>query len=222
MKIKTSGHPLNIHKLTQLRQGKSLVSSRDYGRLMRELGMLMAYEATWDLKLKKRDAVPKTDIRAGWEIPEELEPAIVPIVRSGLVMADGMREIIPSPYMGHIGIYSDQILGEAYEFMVTMPEDAGDRLYLVVDPFIDTGTTACAAIRIIRQFGIPSERIRFVTLVISRRGLARVKADAEARQVAFYCVRADGDTDDEDWFKDFDDMNKRLYRTAVKQRVPHD
>jgi len=135
-------------------------------------------------------------------------------------MAEGVRSIIPSAYMGHIGVYYDLATDSVIEFMVTMPNRIHDRPVLVIDPFIDSGITACAAIDIILEYGVLPENIHFLTLIISKQGYNKLNANSSSAGVTFYATRIDGHSDDEIWFDDFDNMNERLYRTTNKPRRP--
>lgn len=215
-------HPLVQHKLSYLRQRSAIVNFRDYESLIYELGLLLGYEASSQLELTDIDLSRSitrdgeiTEWRAGKRI--KTKPVIVPIVRSGLIMADAMRRIIPTPYMGHIGIFDDPNTLELQEFMVTMPPDYADRQFILTDLFIDRGKTASRAINILLEYGIAPSDIIFVALIISPEGRAEVLRTHEARDVNFYCARLD--IEEDRWLPDYQQTNVRLFRTQNRTEL---
>lgn len=218
-----SRHPLIAHKLTYMRQQRHDISSREYANLMREIAMMLAYEASQALSLREFTPEPPDGsppgtssrlLRPGYVLGKEQKPILVGLVRSGLVMLEGVRLVIPSPYIGHLGIYTEK--EEAYEFMVTMPADASQRDVVIVDAFVHSGVTACAAIHLVHGYGIPPERIKYLTLIVSPQGYARINQHSVAGKASFYCARIDQISDNEEWGRDFRDMNERLFRTKRK------
>lgn len=223
-----SRHPLVIHKLSYLRQPRPYVSSRDYASLMRELGMLMAVEACATLRLEDRTSdesgivkrFPRYFPKPRHVLPHASRPVIISVVRSGLVMAEGVREIVPTPYMGHIGVVIAP--DQALPFIVTLPESTPGRVCLVVDPFVTSGTTAIAVLRLLIANGINAPNIRFLTLCMARAGHARLRNEMSIAGVQFFCGRIDGQGEiapKEDWIKDFGDMNERLFRTINRDEA---
>jgi uracil phosphoribosyltransferase len=210
-----SKHPLVIHKLSYLRQPKDKLGERDYPALLKELGMLLAVEATANMPLTD---IPPED---GWLPRRALKgknaPIIVAIVRSGLAMAEGAREIIPSLAMGHIGLFRDPDTGEMLEFIVTMPSDTEDRSVFIVDAFVDSGTTAIRAIQIANGYGIEPRNIRYICIYVSNVGYMNIQNDPLARKVKFHCAHVDGLNGAATMFTDFRDFNERLYQTAPKR-----
>lgn len=215
--IHVSRHPLVLHKLSYLRQPREIVHSREYSRLIYELGMMLAYEASVDLKLVDIDTKRGPLRRPGRRLDSKDEPVIVPIVRSGLVLADGMRAVIPTRHMGHIGVYDDPETKMPTEFMVTMPEDMTNRIIYIADLFVVRGETACRAIEIVNEYGVDFNKIIFVTLVISHFGYQRIINEAAIRGAKFYCARLDKDGDK--WLSDYGDVNSRLYGTPNKENL---
>lgn len=212
-------HPLVQHKLSYLRQRSAIVNFRDYESLIYELGLLLGYEASSQLELTDID-LSRSIIRDGeiaeWRAGKRIKtkPVIVPIVRSGLIMADAMRRIIPTPYMGHIGVYDARTASgevEPQEFMVTMPDDFEGRQFILADLFIDRGKTASRAINILLEYGIVPADIIFVALIISPEGRSEVLRTNEAKDINFYCARLD--IEEDRWLPDYKQTNFRLFRT---------
>jgi uracil phosphoribosyltransferase len=217
-----SDHPLIVHKLSYLRQPRPYVSSRDYANLMRELGMLLAVEACRHLPIQFRPSdesgivkrFPRYFPKSRYVLEHETRPVIISVVRSGLVMAEGVREIVPTPYFGHVGVVvaPDQTL----PFIVTLPESTSERVCLVVDPFVVGGTTAVEVLKLLISFDINPANICFLTLCMSREGYHRLRSDEALSGVRFFCGRVDGlglYAPNEDWINDFVDLNERLFRT---------
>lgn len=229
MLINECNHPLIQHKLSYLRQHKEFVHFRDYEALIKELGILLGYEASWML-----EATPfNTEKKASRYLPSNPEikwrdgthianrPVIVPVVRSGLVMAHAMREIIPTAYMGHIGLYHDEQDGTPKEFMVTMPTKMLGRKFFLVDLFIDRGLTAEKAIDILLDLAVPAKEIVFISLIMSPAGVAQLEARKDFQDITFYCARVDGSDDlasPDNWLQDYQQTNERLFRTRNHDR----
>ena len=143
-------HPLVQHKLTLMRQTEC--STKDFRQLLDEIAMLMAYEVTRDLPLKDIEietpvAKCTAKIIAGKKI------GIVPILRAGLGMVDGILKIVPSAKVGHIGLYRDPETHLPVEYYCKLPKDVAERELIVVDPMLATGGSAIAAIDFVKQRG---------------------------------------------------------------------
>jgi len=143
-------HPLVQHKLTLMRQTEC--STKDFRQLLDEIAMLMAYEVTRDLPLKDIEietpvAKCTAKIIAGKKI------GIVPILRAGLGMVDGILKIVPSAKVGHIGLYRDPETHLPVEYYCKLPTDVAERELIVVDPMLATGGSAIAAIDFVKQRG---------------------------------------------------------------------
>ncbi len=165
-------HPLIQHKIGIIRRKDT--GSRDFRSLISEIAMLMCYEATRDLKL--------TDIEITTPIckavVQELEGkklAIVPILRAGLGMVDGMLTMIPAAKVGHIGLYRNEETLEPVEYYCKLPKDCAERDIFVVDPMLATGGSASAAITMLKNKGV--KNIRFMCIIAAPEGLKRMQKD---------------------------------------------
>lgn len=165
-------HPLIRHKIGIIRREET--GSRDFRNLISEIAMLMCYEATRDLKL--------TDIEITTPIckavVQELEGkklAIVPILRAGLGMVDGMLMMIPAAKVGHIGLYRNEETLEPVEYYCKLPKDCAERNIFVVDPMLATGGSASAAITMLKDKGV--KNIRFMCIIAAPEGLKRMQKD---------------------------------------------
>ena len=163
-------HPLIQHKVTLLRKEKT--GAKEFRELANEISTLMAYEVTRDLPLKEVEIetpVAKTDsnVIAGKKL------AIVPILRAGLGMVDGILDLIPTAKVGHVGLYRDPDTLEAVEYYCKMPADVKSREMIVVDPMLATGGTAVAALNFVKERG--AENIKFMCLVAAPEGIEELQ-----------------------------------------------
>lgn len=162
------GHPLILHKLTHMRDKDT--STRTFRQLLREISLLMGYEITRNLPLMYEQVqTPLTSFDAPVIAGKKL--AIVPILRAGLGMADGLLELVPSARVGHIGVYRDHDTLRPVEYLVKLPEPEG-RLFILTDPMLATGYTAAYAVDVLIKKGVPPDSIRFMALVAAPEGLA--------------------------------------------------
>lgn len=180
-------HPLIQHKLTIMRSKDT--STKDFREITNEIAMLMGYEITRDLPLEdveiETPLVKTTQKRlAGKKL------AIVPILRAGLGMVDGITNLIPSARIGHIGMYRDEETLEAVEYFAKFPQDISERQVFVVDPMLATGVSAIAALnQLTKQYHVEPKNITFVCLVSAPEG---VKALQEAHpEVDIYAAALD-------------------------------
>ena len=159
-------HPLVSHKLTHMRDEDT--STRTFRALLRELTLLMGYELTRDLPMTTKPI--KTPLCA-YDAPviAGKKVAIVPVLRAGLGMADGLLDLIPSARQGHIGLYRDDN-DRPVEYYVRLPETDG-RLFILCDPMIATGYSAVYAADVLIKNGVPPELIRFLALVAAPEGI---------------------------------------------------
>ena len=177
-------HPLIQHKLSILRDKRT--SSKDFRDLVSEIAMLMCYEATRDLPLQDVEIetpICKTNVKqlAGKKL------AVVPILRAGLGMVDGMLRMIPSARVGHIGLYRDEKTMQPVEYFCKLPKDIEKRDVFVVDPMLATGGSGIDAISQIKQRHPKS--IRFLCLIAAPEGIeALSKAHPD---VHIYCAAQD-------------------------------
>ena len=164
-------HPLIQHKLAVLRDKNT--PSKDFRILVSEIAMLMTYEVTRDLPLKDvQIETPMTTMTAKKLAGKKL--AVVPILRAGLGMVDGVLNIIPSARIGHIGLYRDHETLEPVEYYCKLPADIEEREVLVVDPMLATGGSAIDAISQIKKRN--PKHIRFVCIIAAPEGLDALTA----------------------------------------------
>lgn len=170
-KVIVMDHPLIKHKLTYLRDKKT--GSKEFRELVKEISMLMAYEVTRDLELVEIEIeTPITKMKSEVIVGKKI--GLVPIMRAGLGMVEGMLNIIPSARVGHIGIYRDPDTLKPIEYYFKMPQDIEERKFLVLDPMLATGGSAAAAIEFLKQRG--AKHIKLVCIVAAPEGLEVVKA----------------------------------------------
>ena len=177
-------HPLITHKLSIMRNKKT--GSKDFRELLEEIGLLMGYEITRDLPLK--DVVietPVTKMTAKMIAGKKL--AVVPILRAGLGMTDGLLRLVPVAKVGHIGMYRDPETHLPVEYYCKLPEDIEDRIVILVDPMLATGGSACDAVRKLKEYGC--KNIRMMCLVAAPEGVAKMQA--ECPDVDIYAAALD-------------------------------
>ncbi len=171
-KVHVFDHPLIQHKLSIMRNKDT--GCKEFRELLDEISMLMVYEVTRDLSTQTIEVETpicrtKTRVLAGKPI------GIIPILRAGLGMVDGILQLIPNAKVGHIGLYRDPATLEPVEYYCKLPEDAVHRELIVLDPMLATGGSACAAISFIKKRGC--NNIRLVNLIAAPEGIARVQAE---------------------------------------------
>ncbi len=171
-KFQVIDHPLIQHKLTIIRDKNC--GTKVFREVVDEIAMLMAYEVSRDMPLE--DIVIETPItETTQKTLSGKKVAIIPILRAGLGMVDGILELIPAAKVGHIGLYRDEETFEPHEYFVKLPEDIDARQLFVVDPMLSTGGSAIMAIDALKERG--ASNIKFVCLVAAPEG---VKALQEA------------------------------------------
>jgi uracil phosphoribosyltransferase len=164
-------HPLVQHKLTLMRDRKTSASA--FRALLREIGMLMGYEVCRDLPLgRRRIETPLAPMDAPVLAGKKL--VLVPILRAGLGLVDGLLELLPSARVGHIGLYRDPRTLEAVEYYFKVPGRMEERDAIVLDPMLATGHSAAAAVTRLQKAGARS--VRFVCLVAAPEGLVHLGA----------------------------------------------
>lgn len=171
-KVHVLDHPLLQHKLTILRDENTGV--KDFRQVVGEIATLMCYEATRDLPLE--DVEVKTPVATGtFKSIAGKKLAIVPILRAGLGMVDGILTLIPSVKVGHIGLYRDPNTLEPVEYYCKMPSDIAERDVIVLDPMLATGGSASAAIQFMKGYGV--KNIKLMNILAAPAGIERVHAD---------------------------------------------
>jgi uracil phosphoribosyltransferase len=165
-------HPLIQHKIGLIRRTQT--GSKDFRQLIGEIAMLMCYEATRDLKLRDVEIdTPICHMTAKELAGKKL--AIVPILRAGLGMVDGMLAMIPAAKVGHIGLYRDEETLEPVEYFCKLPKDCAEREVFVVDPMLATGGSSVAAITMLKEKGV--KNIRFMCIIAAPEGIERMQKE---------------------------------------------
>jgi uracil phosphoribosyltransferase len=159
-------HPLILHKMTLLRDRKT--GTRDFKQLVSEIATLMAYEVTRDLPTDPVQVETPLETTTGRQVSGR-KLALVPILRAGLGMVDGIASLIPSARVGHIGLYRDEETLRPHDYYFKIPGAEGVRDFLVLDPMLATGGSAVAAMDALKQAG--ARHIRFLCLVASPVGV---------------------------------------------------
>lgn len=165
-------HPLIQHKIGKIRKVET--GSKDFREMIREIAMLICYEATRNLELADIEIetpVCKTTVK---ELKGK-KLAVVPILRAGLGMVDGILELIPAAKVGHIGLYRDPDTLEPVEYYCKLPEDCSEREVFVVDPMLATGGSSSAAIRLIKNRGV--KRIHFMCIIAAPEGMEKMQRE---------------------------------------------
>ncbi len=165
------GHPMVQHKVTLLRDKNSSVSL--FRTLVREIAMLLCYEVTRELPTTTIQVETPLAVTDAIEIAGK-KLVIVPILRAGLALADGMLDLLPSARVAHLGLYRDHETLEAIEYYFKAPDDIAERLVIVVDPMLATGHSAIAAIDRLKGAGVTN--LRFVCLLAARQGAEALRA----------------------------------------------
>jgi len=177
-------HPLIVHKLSIMRDVNT--GSKDFRQLLDEISMLMGYELTRDLPLDDIEIeTPICKMTAKTISGKKL--AIIPILRAGLGMVDGLLELVPVAKVGHIGLYRDPETHQPVEYYCKLPFDIEQRITIVVDPMLATGGSASDAIRMLKDKGV--NNIRLMCLVAAPEGVKKMQEDHP--DVDIYCAALD-------------------------------
>lgn len=169
-KVQVMDHPLIQHKMSYIRDENT--STKEFRELVDEVGMLMAYEVTRDLTLEDVTVqTPVQETTAKRLSGKKL--GLVPILRAGLGMQDGILKLIPSARVGHIGLYRDPETLEAVEYYAKFPGDIEERDIFVIDPMLATGASAVEAITAVKKHG--ATKIRFICLIAAPEGVEVLK-----------------------------------------------
>lgn len=168
-KLVVFDHPLIHHKLSLIRDENT--GTKDFSQTVEEIGMLMAYEVTRDFPTE--ECVVKTPCGLAKTKKLAKPVVIVPILRAGLGMVDGIRNLIPTAKVGHVGLYRDEETLVPHEYYVKFPQNIKDSLVLIVDPMLATGGSVCHALDVVKRTG--AKDIRYVGLVGAPEGVAKVK-----------------------------------------------
>ncbi len=177
-------HPLIQHKISLLRDKNT--NTKEFRELVSEIAMLMGYEVTRNMPLKEVEietpiGTAKTKVISGKKL------GIIPILRAGLGMVDGMLRLIPMAKVGHIGLYRDPESLEPVEYYCKLPVDVQEREIVVLDPMLATGGSASAAIQFIKNRGV--KNIKLMCLIAAKAGIERIQKDHP--DVDIYCAAVD-------------------------------
>jgi uracil phosphoribosyltransferase len=177
-------HPLVQHKVTLLRDQRT--PTKIFKELVDEIAMLMAYEATADLPLESVPVETPLEQTTGQRVAGK-KLTLVPILRAGLGMVEGILRLVPSARVGHIGLYRDHDTLEPVDYYFKVPGDTTERDFFVLDPMLATGGSAVSAVSSLKRAG--ATRIRFLCLVAAPDGVARLAAAHP--DVTIYCASLD-------------------------------
>lgn len=200
-------HPLVQHKLTIMRN--KTTSTKSFRQLLREISLLIAYEATRDLEMNMVEV--ETPI-ATFQSPMIAGKKLVfaPILRAGMGLLEGMLDLVPSARVAHVGLYRDPETLEPVEYYFKAPEDLCDRLVIVLDPMLATANSAVAAITKLKERG--ASQIRFVCLLAAPEGIARLRSTHP--DVAIYSAALDEKLNDHGYIvPGLGDAGDRIYGT---------
>lgn len=200
-------HPLIQHKLSILRDEKT--GAKEFRELVKELALLMAFEATRSFQLAETTvttpvAETTTYVLAGKKV------AVIPILRAGLGMVDGILELIPAAKVGHVGLYRDPETLMPVEYYCKLPEDIGERDILIVDPMLATGGSASAAVQFLRERG--AKDINLLCLIAAPEGIDEVVRSCQ--DVKIYVAAVDSHLNDHGYIvPGLGDAGDRLFGT---------
>lgn len=165
-----SQHPLVQHKLTKLRD--QATKPKKFRELIREISMLLAYEATADLALDETPVETPMGVASGALLREKI--GLVPVLRAGLGMVDGVWEMMPGAEVWHIGLYRDERTLRPVEYYNKLPVDPTVQVCLVLDPMLATGGSATATVDILKKWG--AQRIKFVGIIAAPEGIEALRS----------------------------------------------
>ncbi len=200
-------HPLVAHKLTLMRRRET--STKSFRQLLREISLLLAYEATRDLEL--------TEIEIETPLRKTMAPTLAgkklvfaPILRAGMGLLEGMLDLVPSARVAHVGLYRDPKTLVAVEYYFKAPEDLADRTVIVLDPMLATANSATAAIERLKEGG--AKHLKFVCLLAAPEGIAKLRA--EHPDVAIVTAAVDDHLNDHGYIvPGLGDAGDRMYGT---------
>ena len=200
-------HPLIQHKVSKMRDVNT--STKEFRELVNEVALLMGYEVYRDLPLKKETI--ETPITTGeFNVIGGKKLALVPIMRAGLGMVDGMLGVLPTAKVGHIGLYRDPETLEAVEYYCKLPDDSDQRTVILLDPMLATGVSAAAAVDFLKERGVTD--IKFVCIISAPEG---IQALQEAHpDVKIYAAACDEGLDENKYIvPGLGDAGDRLFGT---------
>ena len=166
--VHISQHPLVHHKLTLLRDKST--DHRAFRELVYELALLLCYEATQDIQLTPAEVITPMGTARGFKAKETI--GLVPILRAGLGLVDGVMELLPNVQVWHLGLYRDEKTLRPVQYYNKLPTSPTVQVCLVLDPMLATGGSAVAAVGILKEWGV--ERIKFLGLLAAPEGIAHL------------------------------------------------
>jgi uracil phosphoribosyltransferase len=200
-------HPLVRHKLTILRDRET--STKSFKELIDEIAMLMAYEATAVLTLQDLPLETPLERTIGWQISGK-KLTLVPILRAGLGLVEGILQLVPGARVGHIGLYRNHETLEPVDYYFKVPSDAAERDFFLLDPMLATGGSAVSAVSSLKRAG--AARIRFLCIVAAPEGVRRL-SDAHP-DVTIYCAALDRELNSQGYIlPGLGDAGDRLFGT---------
>ncbi|HEX7939486.1 MAG TPA: uracil phosphoribosyltransferase [Gemmatimonadaceae bacterium] len=200
-------HPLVQHKLTILRDRTT--PTKIFKELVEEIAMLMAYEATVDMSLEETRVETPLESTVGHRLSGK-KLTLVPILRAGLGMVDGIYRLAPNARIGHIGLYRNHDTLEPVDYYFKVPGDTADRDFFVLDPMLATGGSAASAVTSLKKAG--AARIRFLCLVAAPEGVRRLAA--EHPDVMVFCASLDRELNEHGYIlPGLGDAGDRLFGT---------
>jgi uracil phosphoribosyltransferase len=164
-------HPLLTHKLTQLRRKET--DTKGFREILGEIAGLMAYEITRDLQLKKTVIETPLAECSTYELAQEV--VLIPVLRAGLGMVDGISHLIPHARIGHIGMYRDHVTLQPNTYYSKFPDNLPEAVVMVLDPMLATGGSSSAAISVLKKHG--AKTIKLVCVVGAPEGIERIETD---------------------------------------------
>lgn len=206
-KVLVLDHPLIQHKLTYIRDKDT--GTKEFRELVDEVAMLMAFEITRDLPLLEK-TIETPVMEAHTKVLAGKKIGLIPILRAGLGMLDGMLKLIPAARVGHVGLYRDPETLQPVEYYVKLPSDIEERELIVIDPMLATGGSACDAIQALKKRG--AKQIRFMCLIAAPEGVEKLKE--EHPDVDIYIAALDEKLDEHAYIiPGLGDAGDRLYGT---------
>jgi uracil phosphoribosyltransferase len=200
-------HPLIQHKMTYIRDKNT--GTKEFRELVNEVAALMAYEITRDMPLEEI-TVETPVAEAKCKVLSGKKLGLVPILRAGLGMVDGILKLIPAAKVGHIGLYRDPETLEPVQYYAKMPSDIGERDLIVIDPMLATGGSASEAIRMIKEMG--ARNIKLMCLIAAPEGIERVQKDHD--DVDIFVAAVDEKLDEKSYIiPGLGDAGDRLFGT---------
>jgi uracil phosphoribosyltransferase len=168
--VKVSNHPLIAHKLTLLRQSSTI--NEKFRQLVREIALLMVYEATTDLETIPNEIETPMAMTRGLSLKDQI--GLVPILRAGLGMVEGIWELLPSSQVWHIGLYRDEKTLKPVQYYNKLPVEPTVSVCLILDPMLATGGSAVATVDILKHWGV--RKIKFVGIIGAPEGISYLAA----------------------------------------------